>query len=107
MTFTNAFLRISRSVIGLVFERLQFHSVSLGIGYIIPSRHSPGISFNMRQRLHSLRVAFLISGPICFKNSFDTLETPLALPFGRELRVLRHSQPLIGAITESYQSLST
>src|SRR5438046_2555787 len=107
ITLTKAFLKVSRSVIGLVFAKLQFHAVGLGIGYITPSRHSPGISFKIKHKLHNFRVAVLISGPICFKNSFETFETPLAFPLGRELIVFIHSTSSIGAMTESYQCLST
>src|SRR6266516_3313539 len=76
ITLTKAFLRVSRSVIGLVFAKLQFHSVGLGIGYIIPSRHSPGISFRTKHKLHNLSFAVLILRPICFKNLFENFETP-------------------------------
>src|SRR5947207_7999351 len=107
ITLTKAFLKVSKSVIVIIFTKLQFHSFGLGIGYITLSRHSPGISFKIKHKLHNFRVAVLISGPICFKNSFETFETPLAFPLGRELIVFIHSTSSIGAMTESYQCLST
>src|SRR5437763_273590 len=82
---------VSSNVMGLVLLRLQFHSVSFGIGYIVASLHFCGMSLRIKQYEINLRSVADIEFPKCLIISLLISEGPGALPFVRSEIAEDHS----------------